>query len=329
MKLRLLPSWLTQKHDPTPPPPIMVGSMQDLPAEKTTSGQFDSERIPPDIFSRLHTAESGERIDIVAADNAMYFYDSDDNEIVKVGSAIWTTTPGIHISNGVLYLTGTSGEENIILHNSIHLFEDYNDVLIEKTGLVLTSDTTDTHNVIHIKKFNGGGYDDVFKIDADGNTTINGTLTATASAATTADKVANALTAGTGLTSAGTFDGANARTFAVDLGTGATQAAYGDHDHASISGTSAGLSSLTDLMYDNETSANVNNLLIVRQVGMGDFQAEWTTLDATDIPDLSSVYAVTAHVHAATDITSGGYSGTIDNTFSSMTIANGIITAVS
>lgn len=46
--------------------------------------------------------------------------------------------------------------------------------------------------------------------------TITAALTGNASTATTATQVANALTAGTYLTSGGTFDGAAARTFAVD-----------------------------------------------------------------------------------------------------------------
>jgi len=55
--------------------------------------------------------------------------------------------------------------------------------------------------------------------DASGNFsagTITASLTGNATTATTADKVANALTAGTFLTAAGTFDGSAARTFAVD-----------------------------------------------------------------------------------------------------------------
>ena len=55
--------------------------------------------------------------------------------------------------------------------------------------------------------------------DASGNFaagTITASLSGNATTATTADKVANALTAGTYLTSGGTFDGAAARTFAVD-----------------------------------------------------------------------------------------------------------------
>lgn len=55
--------------------------------------------------------------------------------------------------------------------------------------------------------------------DASGNFTagtITAALSGNATTATTADKVANALTAGTYLTSGGTFDGAAARTFAVD-----------------------------------------------------------------------------------------------------------------
>ena len=281
MKLRLLPPSLTRRHDPTPLPPVFAGSIQDLPASKTTSGEFDSERIPSQIFSKLYTALSGERIEIDEDTKAFYLYDASDNEVVKIATAIWTTTPGIHVTNGVVYLTGTSGEENIQTHDSIHLYEDYNDVTITKNGIVITSDTTDTHNVIHIKKFNGGGYDDIVTIDADGNTLIAGTisgdvtgaLTGNADTATTAGKVANALTAGTGLTSAGTFDGAATRTFAVDLGTGATQAAYGNH----VQTTTAGGTGLTTgfpatgyggaLVYSGSSYFFVNVELVLGNVG--------------------------------------------------------------
>jgi hypothetical protein len=43
-----------------------------------------------------------------------------------------------------------------------------------------------------------------------------------------------ALTFSTGLSSSGTFDGSAARTLTVDLGTGAAQAAYGNHDHTGV-----------------------------------------------------------------------------------------------
>ncbi|MHB9027991.1 MAG: hypothetical protein ACYC9O_04435, partial [Candidatus Latescibacterota bacterium] len=43
--------------------------------------------------------------------------------------------------------------------------------------------------------------------------------------------LANALSFGAGLSAAGTYNGSAARTVSVDLGPGATQAAYGNHDH--------------------------------------------------------------------------------------------------
>ena len=100
--------------------------------------------------------------------------------------------------------------------------------------------------------------------DASGNFAA-GTITATlagtaswASNATTATQVSNALTAGPGLTSAGTFTGATARTFAVDSGSMA--AYFSSSAFSKVSGditiTSAGVAAIGSGVIVN---ADINN----------------------------------------------------------------------
>ena len=97
--------------------------------------------------------------------------------------------------------------------------------------------------------------------DASGNFsagTITATLSGNASTATTATQVSNALTAGSGLASGGTFTGAAARTFTVDSGSMA--AYFSSSAFSQVSGditiTSAGVSSIGSGVIVN---ADINN----------------------------------------------------------------------
>jgi hypothetical protein len=97
--------------------------------------------------------------------------------------------------------------------------------------------------------------------DASGNFaagTITATLSGNASTATTATQVSNALTAGSGLASGGTFTGASARTFTVDSGSMA--AYFSSSAFSTVSGditiTSAGVAAIGSGVIVN---ADINN----------------------------------------------------------------------
>ena len=78
--------------------------------------------------------------------------------------------------------------------------------------------------------------------------TSGGTVYGTVTATQFSGPLSNALTAGTGLTSTGTYNGSTARTFAVDFGTGNAQAARGDHLHTGVyQSASAALAQLAGL----------------------------------------------------------------------------------
>lgn len=111
-------------------------------------------------------------------------------------------------------------------------------------------------------------------LSGNASTATSATSATTAGFATYSGYVSSALTAGTGLTSAGTYNGNTARTFTVDLGTGATQAAYGNHAHTGVyqpvfTGVTTTLTVQTDVHENPGThmlNYNTVNLTIVNGV---------------------------------------------------------------
>ena len=76
----------------------------NITAGQVTAGTFTGLTFQTDIGVAGHYKRSV----ISGADNEMHFYDASNNEIVRIGSNIYSSVPGISIYNGIIYSQGTS-----------------------------------------------------------------------------------------------------------------------------------------------------------------------------------------------------------------------------
>lgn len=117
---------------------------------------------------------------------------------------------------------------------------------------------------------------------------LTGAVTGNASTATKAYATDKALTAGTGITSTGTFDGSTARTFNIDFGTTSGTVLSGTHAgtigtgaHGEVTTSTAGFMKATDkVILDAATNANTANAIVKRDA-YGNFSANVITANLT------------------------------------------------
>ena len=187
--------------------------------------------------------------------------------------------------------------------------------------------------------------------DASGNFsagTITASLSGNATTATTADKVANALTAGSYLTSGGTFDGAAARTFAVDATSANTASKVVARDAsgnfsagtitASLSGTATRANNLSggDAGYipyqsstNNTTLLSLGSATQVLAVNSGGTAPEWINQSSLSAGTLSTArnFSITGKATASAVSFNGNNNVALDVT--ALSVAAGDISLTS
>jgi hypothetical protein len=187
--------------------------------------------------------------------------------------------------------------------------------------------------------------------DASGNFsagTITASLSGNATTATTADKVANALTAGSYLTAGGTFDGAAARTFAVDATSANTASKVVARDAsgnfsagtitASLSGTATRANNLSggDAGYIPYQSSTNNTALLslgsatqVLAVNSGGTAPEWINQSSLSAGTLSTArnFSITGKATASAVSFNGNNNVALDVT--ALSVAAGDISLTS